>query len=155
MDGRTNWNTFLRMRSFCGPTAHNDLKFRKLCIFKIKKNYLSLIRWLGLKESCFIFSNLRSLFSYLQLYFRPSFVTLFGVFHPNRAFFNHMKTLPLPVKGCKFWPILGTHGHWTVSDLNRATPIVTRDNRLFGHLRGHVTLTTVAESLNITSYYLF
>ena len=27
---------------------------------------------------------------------------------------------PLPVKGCKFWPMLGTHGHWAVRDLQRA-----------------------------------
>ena len=27
-----------------------------------------------------------------------------------------METSPLPVKGCKFWPMLGTHGHWACSE---------------------------------------
>ena len=42
------------------------------------------------------------------------FVCLFGVFHPTREFFTHMETSPLPVKGCKFWHMLGTYGHWAV-----------------------------------------
>ena len=25
-----------------------------------------------------------------------------------------METLPLPVKGCEYWPMIGTHGHWEV-----------------------------------------
>ena len=37
-----------------------------------------------------------------------------GVFRPKREFFTRMETSPLPVKGCIFWPMLGTHGHWTV-----------------------------------------
>ena len=32
--------------------------------------------------------------------------------------------------GCKFWPMLGTHGHWAGSVLQRATPTVTRGIRL-------------------------
>ena len=32
----------------------------------------------------------------------------------NRPSFTHMETSPLPVKGCKFLPILGTNGHWAV-----------------------------------------
>ena len=39
---------------------------------------------------------------------------LFGVYRPTREFFTHTETLPLPVKGCKFWPMVGTHGHWAV-----------------------------------------
>ena len=38
----------------------------------------------------------------------------FGVYRPTREFFTDMETSPLPVKGCKFWPMLGTHGHWAV-----------------------------------------
>ena len=35
-----------------------------------------------------------------------------------RIFHSHGdETSPLPVKGCKFWPMLGTHGHWAVSVL--------------------------------------
>ena len=39
---------------------------------------------------------------------------LFLSFRPTREFFTHMETSPLPVKGCKFWLVLGTHGHWAV-----------------------------------------
>ena len=44
-------------------------------------------------------------------------VCLFGVFHSTREFFTHMETSSLPVKGCKFWPILGTHDHKAVTVL--------------------------------------
>ena len=35
----------------------------------------------------------------------------------------------LPMKGCQFWPMLGTHGHWAVRVLYLATPTVTRGIR--------------------------
>ena len=59
-----------------------------------------------------------------------SIICLFVVYRPTREFFTHMETSPLPVKGCKFWPMLGTHGHWAVRVLQRTTPTVTRDIRL-------------------------
>ena len=31
-----------------------------------------------------------------------------------------MEKSPLPVKGSKFWPMLGTHGYWAVRVLKRA-----------------------------------
>ena len=37
-----------------------------------------------------------------------------GVFLPTREFFTQMETSPLPVKGCKIWPMLGNYGHWAV-----------------------------------------
>ena len=46
---------------------------------------------------------------------RQSFVLrLFWVFRPTGEFFTYMETSPLLVKGCKFWPMLGTYGHWAV-----------------------------------------
>ena len=42
------------------------------------------------------------------------FVYMLGLFRPTRAFFTYLETSPLPVKDCKFWPILGTYGHWVV-----------------------------------------
>ena len=42
------------------------------------------------------------------------FVCLCGVYRPTREFITHMETSPLPVKGCKFWPMLSTLGHWAV-----------------------------------------
>ena len=44
------------------------------------------------------------------LFFVCLFVCLW-VYRPTREFFNHMETSPLSVqKGCKFLPMLGTHG---------------------------------------------
>ena len=40
---------------------------------------------------------------------------LFVVFLSFPEFFTCMKTSPLPVKGYKFWPIFGTHGHGAVN----------------------------------------
>ena len=59
----------------------------------------------------------------------PKFISqinmfVYGVYHPTWEFFTHMETSPLPVKGCKFWPMLGSHGHWAVRVLKRATPTV-------------------------------
>ena len=60
------------------------------------------------------------------------FVCVFGVYRPTQEFFTHtcIETSPLPVKVCKVWLMLGTHGHWAVRVLYRATPTVTRDIRL-------------------------
>ena len=56
---------------------------------------------------------------FLSLY---RYIRLFVGLRPTRKFFTHMETSPLPVKGIKFWPLLGTHGHWVVRVLKRATP---------------------------------
>ena len=37
------------------------------------------------------------------------FVCLFGVLRPTREFLTHFETSPLPAKGYKFLPLLGTH----------------------------------------------
>jgi hypothetical protein len=46
-----------------------------------------------------------------------------------------METSPLPVKGCKFRPMLGAQGLWAGRDLYRATPAVTRDLGFSGLIR--------------------
>ena len=69
-------------------------------------------------------------------------VCLFGVFHSIRGFFTHLKTSSLPVKGCKFWPILGIYGLGAVRVRLRATPTVTRG--INSQLRGPVTLTPLS-----------
>ena len=48
------------------------------------------------------------------------------VYRLTRELFTHMVTSPLPVKGYKFWAMLGTRGHWAGWVLYRATPTVTR-----------------------------
>ena len=65
-------------------------------------------------------------------------------FCPTHEFFTHMET-PLPMKNFKCWPVLGTHCHWAVRVLQRATPTVTGASVYNGHLRGPKTLTPVAE----------
>ena len=37
-----------------------------------------------------------------------------GLSSHSRIFFTHMETSALPAKGCKFWLLLGTYGHWAV-----------------------------------------
>ena len=46
------------------------------------------------------------------------FVCLIVVFRPTREFFTHMETSSLPVKGCKFWLILGSQ--YRLANLSRA-----------------------------------
>ena len=50
---------------------------------------------------------------------------LFSVYRPTREFFTHMETSPWPVKGCKFWPMLGTLGRCPLKVFWAATPTVT------------------------------
>ena len=64
---------------------------------------------------------------------------LFEVFHPTRDFFTHLETSQLPMKGCKFWPMLGTYDHRAVRILS-----VLRWHGASvynGHLQGPVTPT--------------
>ena len=53
--------------------------------------------------------------------FQKDSIFLYGVYCPIREFFTHMETTALPVKVFKFWPTLGTYGHWSVRLLYRAT----------------------------------
>ena len=44
---------------------------------------------------------------------------------------THMKMSPVPVKDCKFWPMLGTYGHWAGKVLWHSTPSLTRGIRSY------------------------
>ena len=66
---------------------------------------------------------------------------LFGDYRPTRKYFTHMETSRLLVKGCKFWPILGTHGHWAVRFFSVPHLLWHGASAYNGHLRGPVTLT--------------
>ena len=72
------------------------------------------------------------------------FVYLFEVICLTLDFFTHSETSPVPVKGCKFWHMLGTYGHWAVSVLLWHGASVYN-----GHLQGPVTLTPNAERLPV------
>ena len=53
-----------------------------------------------------------SLFStFWKCFFLFCLFVLYGVYRPTCEFFTHMETSQLPVNGCKFWLLLGTHGH--------------------------------------------
>ena len=76
------------------------------------------------------------------------FVCLFWVYRPTREFFTHMDTSPLPVKGCRFWPMLDTHGHWAV--FIKVPPLLWHGASIYnGHLWGPVTLTPIALRLAV------
>ena len=88
-----------------------------------------------------------ALFLYLIL-FVCLFVCLF-VYRPIREFFTHMEMSPLPVKGCKFWPMLGTNGHWTVGVLSAPHLLQLGASVYNNHLRGPVALTPIVDSLAV------
>ena len=79
---------------------------------------------------------LRSLFSFvkqLKIFFFEFCVCVcvcLGFFRPSREFFTHLETTPSTVKGCKFWPMLGTLGQWAVRVRWCAKPTVTWGIRL-------------------------
>ena len=61
-----------------------------------------------------------------------------------------IETSPLPVKGCKFWPVLGTQCHLAVVVFYRATLTVSRGISLINgvynvHHQGPVTSATITE----------
>ena len=66
---------------------------------------------MGLDDPSSCISESESTISAVNTFF---LLNLFGIFRPSREFFTQMETSPLTVKGRKFWPMLGTHGHWAV-----------------------------------------
>ena len=80
-----------------------------------------------------------------------SFVRLLS-FHSR--IFTHMETSPLQVKGWKFWPKLGTHGHWALGFFN-VPPLIWHGASVYNsHLRGPVTLSPITERLAVELSYL-
>ena len=91
-----------------------------------------------------------SFFYFLNINFSNNLlVCLFEVFRPTREFFTHMETSPLPVKGCKFWPMLGTHGHWAGGFFSVPHLMWHGSSVYNGHFWGLVTLTPIAERLAV------
>ena len=66
-----------------------------------------------------------------------------------------METSPLPVKGCKIWSMLGTHGPWVVKFFSVPHLLWQGSSVYNGHLRGHVALTPAAERWQWSCHYLF
>ena len=83
---------------------------------------------------------------WMHAYFlKGKFVWAFIV--PLENYFTHMETSPLPMKSCKFWPMLGTHGNWATSEGSLACHAYCNTRNPFimhGHLRRPVTLTPIA-----------
>ena len=102
-----------------------------------------------------IFQLLHASSTYWRLRWKPSeclFVCSSRVYRPTREFFTHMETSLLPVK---FWPVLGTHGHWAVRVLYGATPTKTGASVYNGHLRGPMILTLMLRVLQSSCHYFF
>ena len=51
------------------------------------------------------------------------FVCLYGVYLHTREFFTHMETSQLPLKGCKFWPMLGME-QWEFFSCDTGHPFI-------------------------------
>ena len=58
------------------------------------------------------------------------FVLFVWGFSSHLRFFHWFGNVPFPVKGWKYWLMLSTYGHWTVSILEHVTPCVTWNIRL-------------------------
>ena len=59
-------------------------------------------------------------------------------------------TSPWPVKGCKFWPMLGTHGHRIERVLYSVPHLLWHGASVYnGHFRRPLTFTTIAERLAV------
>ena len=74
-------------------------------IYTISLSYKWVIRWANPQ-------NKHEITLYGQYIKYTDVVDLLGVFRPTREFFTHIETSPLPVKGSKYWIMLGMKGHW-------------------------------------------
>ena len=54
-----------------------------------------------------------TIYKTINRFFKLDFVCCLGFLRPIRDFFIHLETSTLPLKGYKFWPILGTHSSLT------------------------------------------
>ena len=78
------------------------------------------------------------------------FVCLLGFFVPLEMFHSyHIDTSPLQVKGCKFWPMLGTNVHIAVKVLIVPNLLWHGASVYNGRLRGPVTLPPIDERLEV------
>ena len=69
------------------------------------------------------------------------------IFSSHSRFFTHYETSLLPVKGYRFWHMmLGTYGHWPMRFFSISCLLWQGTSVCNGHLRGPVTLTSIAES---------
>ena len=93
--------------------------FKNLMTIYIRKEWHGLCFWhnnsfLKKTEPIFLPHGISVKTSTFEVRIGGYLICLFGGFRPTRKFFTHLETSPLPVEGCKFWPMLGTHDHWAV-----------------------------------------
>ena len=77
------------------------------------------------------------------------FVCLCGDFCSSREFFTHTETLPLPVKVGTFWPMLMANEQWGFLSVPNLLVLWHGESVCNVHLRGPVTLKTIAEHLSV------
>ena len=127
----------------------------KLMIWTLS-NTFDTIKVGGLFEMCIVPQRVNALWDFADYYILQKCVInessskysgFFSVweFSSQSRIFIHMETSPLPAKGCKFWPMLGTHGHWCPV----SHPLWHGTSFYNGHLRRAVTLTPIAEWLAV------
>ena len=81
---------------------------------QIKNGVLNTFDWGWILEIINVYMLQHQVLRWEIYKFFVYFICLFEVFRPTREFFTLLNMSPLPVKGCKFLPILGTYGHWAV-----------------------------------------
>jgi hypothetical protein len=110
------------------PKCTYILSIRKLSIPKLSAlEYLcGLSKWCLTKYvSCF--PIIRNLYFQVPFLIDRSIIVL----RPAKEFFTCIETSPLPVKVCKFSPMLGAQGLCAGRDVYRATPAVTQGLSFF------------------------
>jgi hypothetical protein len=68
---------------------------------------------------------------------------IYTILHPAKEFFTYMDMSPLPVKGCKFKPLLNAQDFGAKRDLYRATPALTWHIGFSGLIRETVPFSRV------------
>ena len=79
-------------------------------------------------------------------------ITVFFIFCPTWEFFPHMEMSPLPVKGCIFWPLLSTDGHWAVRFFSMPHLLWHRASVYNGH-HSHTYCRAFGSRAVITCFY--
>ena len=98
---------------------YEDINFRNYWIIPIPSTSGGCVTSVSVLLSSFTITvTLLVLFMSNRSWCKEDLICLFvWVFRPTWEYFIHMETSPLPVKGSKFLPMLGTHGHWAMSVL--------------------------------------
>ena len=141
------------MNKCCTCTCKFILDITYICIQCVKGSssffmFLSSCADIELLLFVYNFSSIKG-FSRLVLLAWIFDCLFFGVFCHTREFYIYLETSPFLVKCCKFWPTLGTYGHWNWGFFSMPRLLWHGVSVYNGHIRGSLTLTPNAESLSV------